>query len=591
MQTDLIESLLNKGRTFEAYNELENALLENPENVRLRQLLGLALARLGLLERAKNVMEALVAVESDSETSGILGRIYKDFWKLTGDAYYLNLSVATYMKTFLEKKDGYNGINAATLTLLSGNREEAARLAELTIRYVDPWPDGYWKEATLGEAYLIIGDTKSAQNHYLKANDSGRSDTGSVFSTVTQLRLIAGVLPDALAMIELFDELNIVIFAGHMIDHPARPTPRFPESSADFVKAEIGKIVDAIKVKIAYTSLACGGDILFAESILERDRELNVIFPFRIQDFLETSVKFAAPIWKERFDAVLAKAHNIIFTTEEGYLGDDFLFELCAKQTMGLGILRAELFSVKPWLITVWNQAPGKTGGVADSVQYFPWPERHLNVHPGNFENRTRPPLSEPAPAAPSFAATPFRREMKYILFSDISGFSKLDEEKTPLFVLRYLRAISEKLREFVPAPGILNTWGDAIFAVMDSPVALADYAFALQEAIDNTEWKSAGLPRMNVRIALHAGPVYLALDPLMGVPNAYGTHINRAARMEPVTAPGAIYASALFAAALLLENREGIRYDYAGIIELPKKFGKQEVFQIRKKPRSTGCA
>lgn len=583
MHINDIESLLNKGRSFEAYNELEAALADDPCNVRLRQLLGLTLARLGLLERAKRVMEELAEEESDPETSGILGRIYKDYLKLTGDTHYLHRSVATYLKAFLEKKDGYNGINAATLTFLSGNRAEAVTLAEATISLVEQWPEGYWKEATLGEAYLLIGKINSSREHYVRAKELGRSDAGSIHSTVEQLRLLAGVIPDARIMADLFDESAIVIFAGHMIDHPSRSAVRFPESAADSAKMEIGKFLDNVKVKIGYSSLACGGDILFAESILERGQELNIILPFKIDDFLKTSVEFAGPLWTERFHAVLDKANTVKYTTEEGYLGDDVLFDLCARQTMGVGILRAGLFSVKPWLLTLWNGESGNTGGTGDSVKWFPWPDRHINVHPGNFTykpvSRERAESQEPAAVT-----SPFRREMKYILFSDISGFSKLDEEKTPLFVLHYLHAISEKLQGFSPAPVILNTWGDAVFAVMDSPVALAEYACALQEAVVDTDWDSAGLPPMNVRIALHAGPVYLADDPLRGTLNAYGTHINRAARIEPVTAPGSIYASEPFAAALLLEKPDGFRFNYAGIIELPKKFGKQELYQIRKK-------
>jgi class 3 adenylate cyclase len=252
---------------------------------------------------------------------------------------------------------------------------------------------------------------------------------------------------------------------------------------------------------------------------------------------------------------------------------------------MGLGILRAELFSVNPWFLTVWDEAPGKTGGTADSVKYFPWPGQHFNIlPPGNGK-----PAVESPPAVPLMPAVNpvHHREMKFILFSDISGFSRLDEEKTPLFILKFLTAVSEKLNIFKPAPVILNTWGDAIFAVMNNVADLAEYAFILQQAVLDTDWSLAGLPQLNIRIALHAGPVFLADDPLLKVVNAYGTHINRAARMEPVTAPGSIYVSEQFAAALLLERRGDYRFEHAGIIELPKKFGKQEMFRLVRSPKA----
>jgi class 3 adenylate cyclase len=53
----------------------------------------------------------------------------------------------------------------------------------------------------------------------------------------------------------------------------------------------------------------------------------------------------------------------------------------------------------------------------------------------------------------------------------------------------------------------------------------------------------------LNLRIALHAGPVYEFNDPVTGSRSYSGTHVSRAARIEPVTPPGQVYASKAFAA------------------------------------------
>ena len=595
VQEEDIESLLKKGRAFEAYNAADAALREDPRNVRTRQLMGLALARLGLLDRARTLMEELAGETSDIETCGILGRVYKDYWKRDHDAHYLELSVSTYEKAFREKRDGYNGINVASLSFVAGKRDEAIEASTATISYAEAWPEGYWKEATLGEAFLIIGDIASAKARYARANELGKADTGSIHSTVEQLRMLSAALPEAAEMIELFDKPVIVVFAGHMVDKPDAAVLRFPDSASGAVKAEIGSFLDRVGAKAGYSSLACGGDVLFAEALLERGLELNAVLPFGVDDFLKTSVQFAGPAWVERFRAVLGAAHSLKFTTEEGYHGEDSMFGLCSRQIMGLGILRARLFSERPWLLTLWDGAPGGgAGGTSDSVRLFPWPDRHASLNPRAFAQSGPTPIAPSPPradGAPIAGASEFRREMKYILFSDVSGFSKLDEEKTPLFIFHYLMAISERLRDFSPAPTVVNTWGDAVFAIMDSPAALAEYAFALHDAVSKIDWARIGLPRMNLRIALHAGPVYLAKDPLIGTVNAYGTHVNRAARMEPVTAPGSIYASEPFAAALLLERLDDYRFDYAGIIELPKKFGRQEMYRISKGSRAEPSA
>ena len=58
------------------------------------------------------------------------------------------------------------------------------------------------------------------------------------------------------------------------------------------------------------------------------------------------------------------------------------------------------------------------------------------------------------------------------------------------------------------------------------------------------------GLPTdTTIRIGLHAGPVYPQWDQLIGRVNYFGTHVNRAARIEPKTPPGCVYTSEQFAA------------------------------------------
>ena len=88
----------------------------------------------------------------------------------------------------------------------------------------------------------------------------------------------------------------------------------------------------------------------------------------------------------------------------------------------------------------------------------------------------------------------------------------------------------------------------------------------------------------LSVRIAIHNGPVFFADDPITEKPNVYGTTIIRTARMEPVTLPGAIYASDQFAATLKLASPDNFSFRHVGIIKLPKGYGVQEVYQITKK-------
>ena len=160
-----------------------------------------------------------------------------------------------------------------------------------------------------------------------------------------------------------------------------------------------------------------------------------------------------------------------------------------------------------------------------------------------------------------------------------------MQEEQTPYFMYEFLRAFAERIERFSPRPEILNTWGDAIFAVHESAPDMAAFAFALRDLIADTDWAAKNLPAdLNARIALHAGPVFTGEDPVLRRGNAFGAHINRAARMEPVAVPGCVYASEQFAALLAMKSPGGFDIEYVGVQDLPKDFGTQAMYHIRKR-------
>ena len=112
------------------------------------------------------------------------------------------------------------------------------------------------------------------------------------------------------------------------------------------------------------------------------------------------------------------------------------------------------------------------------------------------------------------------------------------------------------------------------------------------------TDWTEYGLPReMSIRIGLHAGPVFAGIDPITGTLNYYGSHVNRAARIEPVTVPGNIYVSEQFAALLTAEGevaaqdarRAGRTWhpafacEYIGTLDLARDFGCLPTYHLRR--------
>jgi len=178
------------------------------------------------------------------------------------------------------------------------------------------------------------------------------------------------------------------------------------------------------------------------------------------------------------------------------------------------------------------------------------------------------------------------------MLFADVVGFSKLVEEQLPHFMHTFLKQIAQRLDALPVQPRMVNTWGDAIFAVMDDATSLIAYATALREVVCATRWEDLGLPHtMSIRIGVHAGPVFEAVDSITRRKNTFGSHVNWAARIEPVTLPGHIYASQQFVALLTTElystgNSDPaawpMRFQYLGRQALAKNFGVMPVYSIK---------
>jgi class 3 adenylate cyclase len=116
-------------------------------------------------------------------------------------------------------------------------------------------------------------------------------------------------------------------------------------------------------------------------------------------------------------------------------------------------------------------------------------------------------------------------------------------------------------------------------------PLEAAECAMAMRDLVRDTDWTRWKLPaELNIRIGLHAGPVYRAQEPLLERLNFFGSHVNQAARIEPITSPGNVYASEPFAALLLADPRNRLDCKYVGVIVLPKEFGSYPIYHIKRK-------
>jgi len=683
--------LLSQGEAFHAYDRASAGLTRFPESVRLKQTAARALLRTGAVDEARKILEPLCAgldvdgdaapqiyaalrkalqivsdggenppraslddltgllreigqlgnrlqqeIIADEETLGILGRVYKDTWKRSGNSADAVRCRDVYLHAFRQTRGYYSGINAATMSWIVGERKVAQDLAAQTLEICDQShtsadeQEQYWIAATRGEALLLLEREEEALDAYREAAFRAGREFACIVSSLQQLKMMTEHdFPVPAALFSLLRPPAVVVFTGHMIDQPDRKDPRFPPHLEAAVRAEIDRELDRLDARIGYCSGACGGDLIFAEAMIDRDAEVNIVLPFDKDDFIRASVEFAGRRWVSRFHRALKLAHEIRYVTEERYLGDDVLFAFANQIFGAYAELRARTLETAPSLLALWDgKGSGLIGGTADTIDRWPNKSRVEIIRLDEIlraRSATGPSkpasatalLTSPAPApepgeapagivlnSPPRHPEPgrpesYRRDIKTMLFADVVGYSKLPEEYLPAFMYEFLQRIAQRLQGVEVEPEYLNTWGDAIFAVMSRAVPMTCYALALQEAVCAGNWAELGLPaQMNIRIALHAGPVYAGMDPILRRQNVYGSHVNRAARLEPVTVPGCIYASEQFAA-LLTEERSAAEQDarrnnepyefpyvaeWVGALSLAKNYGSQTIYHIRRK-------
>ncbi|HNC01239.1 MAG TPA: TRAFs-binding domain-containing protein, partial [Leptospiraceae bacterium] len=132
-----IEGLIKQAQYFEAHNKALNYISEFPDDLRLKQLYALSLARLGATERALEFLEKIYNKgHLDTETLGILARTYKDLWIKTREVKYAKLSRNIYLSSFQKEGSYYTGINAATMSFFISDKEKGVELANNVVSII-----------------------------------------------------------------------------------------------------------------------------------------------------------------------------------------------------------------------------------------------------------------------------------------------------------------------------------------------------------------------------------------------------------------------------------------------------------------------
>ncbi|MDR2794601.1 MAG: adenylate/guanylate cyclase domain-containing protein [Holosporaceae bacterium] len=631
---DHIMTLIATGHMFKAHAIAKKAFSKNPNNENLAQAYALVLLKTGAVEESRKLIYPILGVAPKlDEASGKmmmtvedlrnsrflqsglpatiagLGHIFRESWKYSHHCRDLEISRELYFASFQRDQKTSTGINAAWLSWLTGDDDQAKKLSASVLRLLPPFglEASFQELINLAEAQLLLGREDDACKLYQEAMKQSENENYiSIVAARQQLYFLreAGFKVPNQAL-EILTPPTIVVFTGHSIDHPSFQISLFPQEIEADVKRIIVDKLKSINAKIGYSSASCGADLIFIEALQSIGGEVNIILPFAISDFVENNVRHAGPRWEKRFEKALQNAHSVSFACEDRYLGHDMLYRFSNHVMQGSAVMRGKFLTTEPHLMAVWHsRTDSMPGGPADFIdRWSNISTLHLidldEISGGSVSEKIEPALIKIQKGTLSFdpfiAKSP-DRVIKSMMFSDLSGYSKLQDEHIPSFLdfLGKLQAAMDKIGVTLES---LNTWGDAIFAVADSAIKIADFGLRYCDIIENLGRKYPEFPfPIRARISLHSGPVFIAEDPFIKKMNFYGGHINRAARLEPVTTVGQVYATQQFVALLHGEtndeqneyNQKGLKYyerystEYVGMISLAKSFGQQEVYHLR---------
>lgn len=557
---DQIEKLVHEGHFAEARTHLEKEF-KHSDDIRLKQLYALSLSKSGSPLAAEEYLKPIHAqFPDDPETAGILGGIYKELFRKKQDPRYALLARDTYLKNFTITKSYYTGINAASMALMAGHAAKGREVAKEVIEIIDSGSKDFWEVVTLAEAYLLSKNSTRAVELYLQARKMVQNDWGKINSVSNQLWLINHYMTVPGTVMKAYQPPSVAAFVGHMIDRYDRVTPRFPFYIEDQIKNALASAIRTLNIKIGYTSVACGSDILFCEALIEAGGELNIILAFDKEEFRETSIRFAGKVWEERFHRLIEK-YPVTYLTHEKYEGTDELFALQSRMILGSALHRASLLQATPQLISVLSETDltRKSGGTRDTVAL--WPDRSrqwTNINPDNFTMTTN---GEKLPHFPTreFVRIP-QREVRYLVHAQHLNIKE---------VAAFADAFISKLPE--PDGNVWNVNEDTLVIALKALRDAGEFAFKLADHLHTKNMKQ------DTRILLHVGPVLIFPGEAITI---QGDQLEILKHGASLTLSGELYATSPFAMAGSLP--QGFyNFEYAGKVDFKNFLIHQDLYKI----------
>lgn len=594
------EALLAREEPLQAYDVLREGLRNHPGHPVLRHLEALALMECGAPLAAADRLAALMGEGfQDASLLASRARAHRELGERStlreNRIRHYQRARALYQEAYALQPSPWVGLQAATLALLAWEVDSARPMAAAVVKQcrqafedaMEAGRDAYWILVALGLASLVQGGWEAARPHIQEAAEHGASRARDLASLRHEARrLMVHLGEDPTPLDRILPVPKVVVFAGHLVDFPDRPDPRFPASAEAAVQAALDSELRRLDAWCGFSSAAAGSQILFLERMHALGAEINLVLPFEPEAFLPDSVAIRPDgQWPERFQALRTRARAVYTASTERIDEGSTAFRYNNELLIGLAALKAHQLHADLIPLVLWDGVPSAaSGSIAATVEAWTnlgHAPRILNL---SAITGLPAPMGPPRPARsqPSLEGD-LDSQVRIMLFADVVQFSRLGDPLVPRFVAHFLGALRDLEAHLPIKPLIKNTWGDGLFYVFEGLGDAAAFAQSLVDAVAGTRWEDHGLPAgLDLRVALHAGPVFTGHDPITGRPTCFGSHVNRAARIEPITPPGHVYCSQAFAALAAAQGVPGILCEYVGRLPLAKGFGTFPMYLMR---------
>ncbi len=404
---------------------LREVLAVDPDHFPARCQLGLVLGRLKRYAEAQDLMAAAARSRpGDPEAQGILGRVYKDLWRVRWQeeptlearqrraverSQLAASAIRSYNAAFRRDLGSYyNGINVLALQALldhlaqatgmvpadSGLADADAVAAVLRVavgcaleraRQAGDEEEVTWASATLGELAVVEGRADEARRCYAESLTPSVTYF-QIRSMLSQLDLFRalGFQPQAAdAAVGLLEEAlqdvpgpgpaarKVILASGHMIDAPDRPRPRFPPGKETAVRARIEQVLDTWGVGPGDLTIgggARGADILVAEACLARGAKARQLIALPEGEFLKKSVRLPGTDWEARYFALRDRCETWL---QDERLGPPpaGMSPFARNNLWCLNTARAEPRTERLYAVLVWDEQP--TGDGPGGTSHF----------------------------------------------------------------------------------------------------------------------------------------------------------------------------------------------------------------------------